>query len=268
MIYTLSGPDAASFKLDSRNDGQIQTKVELDYEAKSSYTVTLTATDPLGATASITVNISVIDGPDKAVITGDGSITYDENGTGPVATFTATDSDGDAIEWTLGGEDAEDFTIGGGVLAFKKSPNYEDPADEDTNNSYEVTIKATGGEHDVVVMVANVDEAGSVSLSDLQPQVGSSVSATLNDPDGDTTRTRWQWSRSADKAEWTQIEGARSSGYTPVAADDGMYLRAMATYYDPVGTDAETAEGISDFRVESTPAINAAPNLTGMRCSD
>ena len=158
----------------------------------------------------------------------DTSITYDENGTGPVATFTATDPDGDAIEWTLGGEDAEDFTIGGGVLAFKKSPNYEDPA-EDTNNSYEVTIKATGGEHDVVVMVANVDEAGSVSLSDLQPQVGSSVSATLNDPDGDTTRTRWQWSRSADKAEWTQIEGARSSGYTPVAADDGMYLRAMAT---------------------------------------
>ena len=45
----------------------------------------------------------------------------------PVATFSATDQDGDAIVWSLSGRDAGDFTIVGGVLAFKSPPNYESP---------------------------------------------------------------------------------------------------------------------------------------------
>ena len=52
LIYTLSGDDAGSFKVDS--SGQIQTKVKLDHETKSSYTVTLTATDPSLSSVSIT----------------------------------------------------------------------------------------------------------------------------------------------------------------------------------------------------------------------
>ena len=31
------------------------------------------------------------------------------------------------IAWSLAGDDAEDFDITGGVLSFKKSPNFEDP---------------------------------------------------------------------------------------------------------------------------------------------
>ena len=40
-----------------------------------------------------------------------------------------------------------------------------------------------------------------------------------------------------------------------------MYLRAAATYYDPVGDAAETAMGVSDFSVEGKPAINAKPKF-------
>ena len=130
LLYTLGGPDAGSFKLESRTSGQIKTVGELDFETKNSYTVTLTATDPLGASATITVNISVNDKNDPAVISDSAStsVDYAENGTGPVATFAASDQDGDAIEWSLTGADAEDFSIDGGVLAFKKSPNFEIPA--------------------------------------------------------------------------------------------------------------------------------------------
>ena len=100
-----------------------------------------------------------------------------------------------------------------------------------------------------------------MSLSDFQPQIGESVTATLSDPDGDTTRTAWQWARSADQTEWTDIAGARSATYTPGDDDAGMYLRAAATYYDPVGDAAETAMGVSDFSVEGKPAINAQPKF-------
>ena len=89
------------------NSGQIQTKVKLDYETKSSYTVTLTATDPSLSSVSIVVNITVTDADDGAVITGN-SVDYAENGTGPVASFAATDEDGDAIVWSLSGADSSE----------------------------------------------------------------------------------------------------------------------------------------------------------------
>ena len=54
------------------------------------------------------------------------AIQYPENGTGPVATYTAVDPEGaDITSWTLGGTDAGAFMIDGGVLTFKKSPDYE-----------------------------------------------------------------------------------------------------------------------------------------------
>ena len=93
MLYTLGGDDSGSFKVD--NNGQIKTEVKLDFEARSSYMVALSATDPSGATDSILVNISVTDEEDDAVISGLSAIDYAENGTGAVANYTADDQDGE-----------------------------------------------------------------------------------------------------------------------------------------------------------------------------
>ena len=68
LIYTLSGPDAESFRI-GRNDGQLKTEGPLNYEARSSYSVVVTATDPFGAMDSIQVTINVTDEDDPAVIT-------------------------------------------------------------------------------------------------------------------------------------------------------------------------------------------------------
>ena len=68
LIYTLTGADAASFGI-SRNSGQLKTRAALNYEARDSYTVEVTATDPSGAMDSIVVTINVTDEDDPAVIT-------------------------------------------------------------------------------------------------------------------------------------------------------------------------------------------------------
>ena len=111
------------------------------------------------------MNIEVTDTNDAAVISTVSSRTYTEGGTDPVATFTATDADGDAIVWSLSGADAEDFTIEGGVLAFKKLAELRESAGDDdgSDNVYEVTLERLGWfSTDVMVTVTNVDEMGSV----------------------------------------------------------------------------------------------------------
>ena len=73
------------------------------------------------------------------------NIPYQENGTGPVTTFTATDPEGGTIYWSLAlpadpnpsvdgitlatdAVDAGDFSISaGGVLTFNIPPDYESP---------------------------------------------------------------------------------------------------------------------------------------------
>ena len=83
----------------------------------------------------------------------------------------------------------------------------------------------------VTVIVTNVDEAGTVTLSPEEPVVDTALTATLSDPDGDITGTTWQWARTRDMAAgWDDIPGATDAAYTPVATDDGYYLRVTASY--------------------------------------
>ena len=87
-----------------------------------------------------------------------------------------------------------------GALRWKKSPypNFEDMDSADGDNVYEVVVTATDGgvlrnSKDVTVTVENTEEAGSVSLSQRRPQEGIPITATLNDKDGNISKTAWQW---------------------------------------------------------------------------
>ena len=246
LVYTLSGTDAASFSID--NSGQITNDVPLDFETKKTYKVAVKAVDPSGAHATITITIKVTDVDEPPVVStkglvavGSGFISYEENGRGAVAEYTATGSDGASVSWRLGGPDAGDFSINrNGQLTFKRSPNFEVPADANRDNTYEITITARAGrdsdELDVTVNVTNLDEEGDVSLSPARIIVGGQITATLSDIDGTPTGVSWDWAKSEDGATgWTNIAGANSNVYTPVTADVSHYLRATANYTDPEG---------------------------------
>ena len=267
LIYTLGGADAASFDI-SRNSGQLKTRAALNYEARNTYAVVVTAADPWGAADSIAVTVKVIDVNDPAEIAGASSVSYLENGTGPVTSFSATDQDGDPIVWSLGGSDAELFTFEGGMLAFKQSPDYENPEAMVTGgtlaeqNAYSVTLMASGGMHKVVINVTNVDEGGVVSLSHPQPQAGRGLEATLRDDDLPVSDERWQWASSEDGAIWEDIERATSPSRPPAVEDVGSYLRATATYTDSFGED-KTASAVTANRVEAETLANAAPSFKG-----
>ena len=154
-------------------------------------------------------------------ISGPASPTFAENGSGTVATYSATDGDDDPITWSLAGDDAGDLSIhsSDGTLTFNSPPDFEGPADDDTNNDYDVTVQAYDGtvtvDHPVTVTVTNVNEAPSFdaptatrTVDENTPtaqDIGAPVVATDLDA-GDTTLTY-----SLDSAS-TAVFGIDSNG--------------------------------------------------------
>ena len=84
----------------------------------------------------------------------------------PLETYTANGPVTPA--WSLSGDDADDFSIGSGMLMFRATPDFEAPTDMGMDNMYMVTVMAeAGGEMDmmdVTVTVTNVEEMGEVTL--------------------------------------------------------------------------------------------------------
>ena len=203
------------------------------------------------------------------------TIDYPENGTDAVATFTAIDPEGESIVWSLAGDDMEDFDIEDGVLTFKSPPDFEMRADAGTNNTYEVTVKASDGGDDttsmeaVMIKVTNVEEPGTVMLSTLQPQVGVAITATLTDPDNATEATvTWQWYRGSSEIVGATVgAGTPMSSYTPVGGDVGSVLRAIAMYNDDEDDD-KAAQKDSAHAVRQAPESNIPPSFPDQDLGD
>ena len=154
LTYTLGGTNAASFAIVSTS-GQLQTKAALDYETKNSYTVTVTAADASNTSDTVTVTINVNNVNEAPVVTGKTAVNYTERSTDAVATYSATDPEGATVAWSLAGDDGADFSISSkGVLAFNTPPVHDSPADADTNNVYQVTVRASDGTNTVTLGVA------------------------------------------------------------------------------------------------------------------
>ena len=166
LIYGLTGTDASVFSIDNSN-GQLQTSNSLDYETKSSYSVTVTVSDVNGGSDSIVVTINVTDVNEAPVFSGDTTTTRTiaENvganiniGTAVKATDPDTD---DSLTYTLGGTDAVSFAIDDktGQLKTKAALDFE------TKISYTVTVSVSDGsledEITVTINVKDLDETPS-----------------------------------------------------------------------------------------------------------
>ena len=121
LTYSLGGTDAASFAIVATS-GQLRTKDPLNHEIKSTYTVTVTATDREDVSDTIEVTITVTNVDEPPVVTGNSDISYVENGAGTVAAYTEADPENDQITWSLSGDDSGDFSINSaGLLTFSSS---------------------------------------------------------------------------------------------------------------------------------------------------
>ena len=270
--WSLDGTDASNFMLTGTGDSRMLKFASApDYEDpmgganddSNTYDVTLKVTDSSESDVygTFAVSVTVTNVNELGTLSGSDTASIDEGDT-DLGTYTLTGGTMDATAtWTVSGDDADAFTITGGVLEFSSAPDFEAPADAGGDNAYMVTVKASaGGEMEMVavtITVDNAEEAGTVTLDPMRPSVGTAITATLADADIVET-VSWQWA-SADAMDgtFTNISGATSATYTPVAADAGMYLRAMATYTD--GFDSGNVEMAVSASAVSQVAVNVAP---------
>ena len=186
LTYALSGDDAASFDIDA-STGQLMTKAALDYETKTEYMVTVTATDGDSASASIMVTIMVTDVnevPEFATETDTRSVAENTAaGMNIGEPVMATDPDeGDTLTYALSGDDAASFDIDAatGQLMTKAALDYE------TKTEYMVTVTATDGDSAsdsimVTIMVTDVELAAEYDTNGNQMIDKEEVIAAIND---------------------------------------------------------------------------------------
>ncbi|MEL7279754.1 MAG: Hint domain-containing protein, partial [Pseudomonadota bacterium] len=190
------GADAALFEIDPVT-GQLDFIDAPDFEnpgdddGDNVYEVEVTATDPGNLSDSQLINVTVADVNEEPDVTGPATINVDENVTGVIGDFDATDPDaGDNVTFSLVGDDAALFDIDPvtGELSFINPPDFETPLDADGDNVYDVTVVGTddGGltdEQDVQVIVGDVDERDGIVDGE---EIGEDMEPLYNDADGAT----------------------------------------------------------------------------------
>ena len=275
LTYSLVTPSDV-FEIVSKS-GQLRTKAALDHETMPVHVLTVGVTDGkdssgntddlIDATAVVTITITDVNEP--PTLSGPFSVSVPEDLGLSVARYGATDPDrGARLAWILSGHDEDVFQISSdGKLEFRAVPDFEHPLDRDHDNVYRLSVWVSDGRNtrssELFVTVTNIDEPGVISLSSLQPQIGTALSASLSDPDGRTTGLTWQW-QSFDNGVWSDIDGATAADYTPVAADEGKSLRVSAFYSDGEGS-GKSAMAELRFPVQRPPASNDPTRLPGER---
>ena len=193
--WSLSGSDGGDFQISESGAMTFRNLPDYDTPADSNrdneYLVSVRAYDSGNRYRSLDVTITVTDVNEEApVVTGRNTLSFRENTatTTRLYAYRATDSDRNTVfTWTVEGTDGGDFTItrdssGRGELYFSSPPDHEQPADQDLDNVYEITVVAfdstNRGTLDVAVTVTEVNDVPTIALTPPRTDSSFTVSET------------------------------------------------------------------------------------------
>ena len=180
ILYSIAGgADAARFTIDS-NSGALAFAAAPNHENPADvggdnvYEVIVRASDSeLSDTQALSIGVGdVNEAPVIIFYNYPASATLISSmpeGWADYAPFGAVDPDGDALDWTLSGEDSALFTFdaGTGWLSFNAAPDYEAPGSGQGTNSYRVTLSASDGALGdsvaITIHIGNVNEGLAIS---------------------------------------------------------------------------------------------------------
>jgi|GEM_PF-6169177 len=176
ITYSLgNAKDEALFNIVGAT-GVVTFKNAPDYEnpadgnTDNAYVINVIASDGRNSVnQNVTITVTDID-EINPVFTSATTANFAENGTGTAYTVVATDAN--TVTYSLGNaKDEALFNIVGttGVVTFKNAPDYENPADGNTDNAYVINVIANDGRNsvnqNVTITVTDIDEINPVFTS-------------------------------------------------------------------------------------------------------
>jgi T1SS-143 domain-containing protein len=262
VTYALTGADAAAFTINS-STGEVHFNAAPNFEAKSSYSFNVQASDPSNQSSTQAVTINVTDVAPTAVAE---SYNASEDTLLTIATAQGVlGNDSDVAGGTLnavlvsGPANAASFALNAdGSFSYQAAANYAGPdsftykASDGTLNSNTVTVNLT---------VAAVDDGtATLTIADstqtaTAPKVGDVLQAALGaDPDGAQSNIVYHWLR-----DGTEVSSGSSSTYTLGSADLSHKISAFATYKDGQNFNDTT---LTTAQTATVIANNNAPAFT------
>lgn len=215
-----------------------------------------------GSDTSIVAQILRIDHDPVISSNGGGdsaAITVTENSTA-VTTVQAADFDGQSVFYSISGADAFLFTIDSrtGVLTFRTAPDHEAPQDSNSDNVYELTVRANSGYSDyqaLRITVADVNDYVPIIVSNNGQAGEDTVSVGVRENEALVTTVNAMDLDSKPVLRYTII-GGDDAGLFTLDATTGA-LRFVAT---PPKIDAPTDanhDNIYDVLVRASDGANA-----------
>lgn len=157
------GADQAAFTIDSTS-GALSFIAPPDFEAPGDgdanniYIVDLEVNDGNGGVDQLSANIQVTNANEVPIFTSAGSIGILEN-TALTYTASAFDPDLDTVSFVItGGADQSQFSMDAvsGQLSFNELPDFEAPADSNSDNAYVVQVGAHDGNGAMAALTVTV----------------------------------------------------------------------------------------------------------------
>ena len=248
------GANMASFQV-SGTTLSSKAGVVFDFDTKTSYAVTVSATNTGGSTATaLTITVTNV-GPSAPVFTA-GSTTVQDNATWAGATFAASDPGGGTLTYILSGTDASSFSINASTGVLSASPSNK-TFPYATKSSYSVTVAARDSgsitSSTTAFTLTVLPAPGALSASSTSVAEGSAYSATLSS----TNTTSFAITGGADQASF-QISGSTLSSKAGVVFDFDTKT-SYAVTVTATGTGGST---VTPITVTVTNAAPSAPTKT------
>ena len=281
ITYALGGVDSGYFSFDPSSGAlafyQLPALADFPEDGSIAYALSITATDLAANSSTLELTISLLDDTGSAPEFAEASvsISVDENSADTVYTAQASDVDaGDILTYSIAGADAEHFTINSssGALAFNSPPDHEQPTDDDTNNTYELTITVTDSmakqaQQSLTISVNNLNDNSpqfTLSSNAFTVSENSSIVATITASDADSDTLTYTLTNTSDAAAFTLDPSSGVLAFdptpdyeTPLDSDGDNVYQLTLSAFDGANTTTQ-AITVNVANIDEAPSFTSS----------
>jgi len=187
------------------------------------------------------------------VISSGNTYSVAENTTA-IGSVAASDADGDTLSYFLSGDDLSLITLTGTTLSFNAAPDFEAPADANSDNVYKVTVIVSDGvakdAKDLEISVTNVNEGPQLlaqSAYTVEENNATVATITVSDSSGDVAFS---------------LSGTDSAAMTIGASTGVLAFAANPDFEAPADADADNVYNVTVTAADSAGSNSADVAVT------